>query len=98
MERKIKHLRTDNGLEYFSKQFNKFCRENGITKHKTVKQNPQQNGLAKHMNGTILEKVKFILPNDGLPKRFWREAMVTTCYLINKCLSTIIHLKTPIKM
>ena len=24
--------------------------------------------------------------------------MVTTCYLINKCPSTIIHLKTPIKM
>lgn len=40
-ERKIKYLRTDNGLEFLSTQFNNFCSENGITRHKPVTYTPQ---------------------------------------------------------
>lgn len=34
--KEIKYLRTDNGLEFCSNEFNKFCRENEITRHITV--------------------------------------------------------------
>jgi transposase InsO family protein len=30
LERKIKHLRSDHGVEYFSKIFDEFCDEHGI--------------------------------------------------------------------
>ena len=43
--KRIKRLRTDNGLEYFSEEFNKMSSQNGIARHKTVRNTPQLNGL-----------------------------------------------------
>ncbi|GJW07978.1 retrovirus-related pol polyprotein from transposon TNT 1-94 [Tanacetum coccineum] len=40
IERKIKRLRTDNGLEFFSRDFNDFCRDEGIARHYTVRSTP----------------------------------------------------------
>ena len=34
--RKLKTLRTDNGLEFCSDEFNKYCELNGIQRHRTV--------------------------------------------------------------
>ena len=39
-KKKIKVLRTDNGLEYLSDQFNKFCSNEGIIRHRTVASTP----------------------------------------------------------
>lgn len=75
--RKLKVLRTDNGLEFMSHEFNNFCNKEWILKHKTVRKTPQQNGLAERMNRTILERVRCMLSNVGLPKSFWREAATT---------------------
>ena len=38
--KKVKRIRTDNGLEYFLEQFNKFCVEEGIVRHKTIRGTP----------------------------------------------------------
>lgn len=38
--RHVKLLRTDNGLEYLSEEFNEFCKDNGIRRHKTVRLTP----------------------------------------------------------
>eukprot|EP00253_Pinus_taeda_P025292 PITA_25292 len=48
----IKVLRTDRGGEYISKEFLRFCRENGIHKQFTARYTPQQNGVAKRKNRT----------------------------------------------
>ncbi|KAJ9566010.1 hypothetical protein OSB04_001976 [Centaurea solstitialis] len=56
--KEVKYLRTDNGLEFCSEEFNAYCRKNGITRHRTVAHTPQQNGVAERMNRTILEKKK----------------------------------------
>ncbi|GJT94101.1 BTB/POZ domain-containing protein NPY2 [Tanacetum coccineum] len=64
--RKIKHLRTDNGEEYKNDLFTKFCEDEGIVKHFTVIHTPEQNGMAEHMNQTLLEKVWCMLSNAGL--------------------------------
>ena len=39
--RKIKYLRTDNGLEYRDKEFIRFCELEGITHHFIVKGTPK---------------------------------------------------------
>ena len=70
----LKCLRTDNGLEFLSKDFEKFRKENGIQRHRTVPGNPQQNGVVERMNRTLLEKVRCMLFSSGLPKEFWGEA------------------------
>lgn len=94
---KLKCLRADNGLEFVSEQFNKFCRNLGIQRHGTVIGTPQQNGLAQRMNRTILERVRCMLLGTSAPKSFWGEAATTTVYLINRCTSTIIGFKTPLE-
>ena len=32
----VKYLRTDNGLEFCSEEFNAYCRKNGITRHRNL--------------------------------------------------------------
>lgn len=93
--RKIKRFRTNNGLEFCAKEFNNFCRNEGIARHKTIKDTPQQNDLAEWMNRTILERVRCMLCTARLPRQFWVEAVMTACHLISKCPSTTIGLKTP---
>lgn len=78
--KKIKRLRTDNGLEFCSKEFDRFCKDEGIARHHTVRHTPQQNGVAKRMNKTLLERVRCVLSNAGLSRGFWVN---TVCYLVN---------------
>ncbi|PNX72588.1 copia LTR rider, partial [Trifolium pratense] len=73
-------------------------RKLGIKRHRTVAYTPQQNGLAERMNMTLLEQVRCMLLRAGLPKRFWGEAVNTAAYLINRCPSTRIDLKTPMEV
>ena len=71
MGKKIKRLRTDNGMEFFSSEFDEFCRDEGIARHRTMRRTPQQNGVAEQMNRTLLERARCMLPNAGLSKDFW---------------------------
>ena len=38
--RKVRRLRTNNGLEFCSKKFDDFCTEHDIVRHKTVRHTP----------------------------------------------------------
>ena len=44
--RKLKCLRSDNGGEFKSEEFVKFCRERGIRREYTTPYSPEQNGIA----------------------------------------------------
>ena len=59
--KKVKNLRTDNGLEFCSIEFTHFCKQNGIAKQRICSETSQQNGIAERMNRTILDKVRCIL-------------------------------------
>ena len=54
-EKKIKVLRTDNGTEYGSNEFNDFCNEAGIKRETTTVYTPNKNGVAERNNRTIVE-------------------------------------------
>ncbi|GKE22157.1 retrovirus-related pol polyprotein from transposon TNT 1-94, partial [Tanacetum coccineum] len=54
--RTVKKLRTDNGLEFYNREFKQLCIESGIARHLTVAETPQQNGVAKRMNITLMDK------------------------------------------
>ena len=94
-EKNVKRLRTDNGLEFCSVEFNQFCKDAGIATHLTVRETPQQNGVAERMNQTLLERARCMLSNAGLEKRFWAEAVNTACYLINLGPHTGIECRIP---
>ena len=80
----IKCLRTDNGGEFTSLEFEKYCKYEGIVRHKTHVYTPQQNGVAESMNETLLERARSMLSNANLSQEVWVEVVSTACYLINR--------------
>ena len=68
--RSVKCLRSDNGGEYTSREFQDYCEECGIRRHFSVRGTPQQNGVAERMNRTLLEKARCMRLQAGLPKAF----------------------------
>ncbi|KAL3834104.1 hypothetical protein ACJIZ3_008840 [Penstemon smallii] len=97
-EKKIKCMRTDNGGEYTSNEFDNFCQQEGIKRQFTVAYTPQQNGVAERMDRTLLERTRAMLRTAGIAKSFWAEAVNTACYVIIRSPSTAIDLKTPMEM
>ena len=87
--KKVKVLRSDNGGEFTSQKFIKFCESEGIKRHYTTPGDPQLNGVAE-MNRTLLERTRFLQLTVGLNKRFWAEALSTVVFLINRIPSTVI--------
>eukprot|EP00253_Pinus_taeda_P033139 PITA_33139 len=65
-EKKIKVLRTDNGGEFCSKEFEEFCKKCGIARQKTTPYTPQQNGVAERINKTLMERARSMLSGVGL--------------------------------
>ena len=85
----------NNGLEFCNEEFEMFCKNQGILRHKIVRNTPQQNSLAVRMNRTLLDRVRCMLYSFGLSKHFWGEVVMTACYLVNRTPSSAIDFKTP---
>ena len=74
---KVKKLRTDNGGEYVSTEFEGYLKKEGIEHHYTIPKTPEQNGVSERMNRTLMETVRSMLADSKLPHRFWAEALST---------------------
>jgi len=95
VNKKIKVLRTDNGLEFCNLKFDEYCKKNGIERHRTCTYTPQQNGVAERMNRTLMEKVRCLLNESGLDERFWAEAASTAAYLVNRSPASAVDHNVP---
>jgi hypothetical protein len=45
---------------------------------------PQQNGVVERKNHTLVEMIRMMLDEHRTPRRFWAEAINTTCYISNQ--------------
>ena len=88
-------MRSDNGGEYTSNEFQAYSKEHGIKHELTVPDNPEQNGRAERPNRSIVEKVRCLLMDSGLSKGFWAEAAATSVYLLNRHPRKVLSGKTP---
>lgn len=66
----MKAFRSDNGEEYIFKTFIWFLNDNGMEKQTSIMYTPQQNGVAKHTNHTIVEMAMSMLRAQNLYKSF----------------------------
>ncbi|KAH9733925.1 retrovirus-related pol polyprotein from transposon TNT 1-94-like protein [Citrus sinensis] len=57
-----------------------------------------ENDVAERMNRTLLEKVRCMLSNAGLDKKFWAETVSYASHLVNRLPSAVIGGKTPMEM
>ena len=92
---KLKTLRTDNGGEYTSNKFKKHLKDEGIRYKKTVPKIPQQNGVAKRLNRTLVELARSMFLAINLLKCYWAEAVSTAVYLKNHYPTKAVQGKTP---
>nr|GEW92169.1 hypothetical protein [Tanacetum cinerariifolium] len=92
---RVKVIRCDNGTEFKNKEMNQLCEVKGIIRHYSVARTPQQNGVAKRRNRTLIKEVKTMLADSKMPTTFWAEAVDTACYVQNRVLVTKPHNKTP---
>ena len=58
---KIKCIRSDNGGEFISNEFNKFCETHGIKRNFSAAKTPQQNGVVERKKGIIKEVARTTL-------------------------------------
>ena len=79
--REVKILRSDNGGEYTSKEFNSYLITEGIKHEQTTPHTPQQNGVAERLNRTLIEGVQTMLADSKLLHQFWAVALATMVYL-----------------
>jgi transposase InsO family protein len=88
-------LRTYNGGEFESLQFEDFCKEAGIKRQLTVPYNPQQHGVAERKSKTICEATKAMMFDQDLPNSLWAEATSIALYIKSRCPHAILKDKTP---
>jgi len=72
-EEDVKVLRSDNGGEYTSNNYAKFCAQRGISHEFTVPYYPKQNRVAKWMSRTIMEGARSMLYQAKLPLESFRS-------------------------
>ena len=93
--RQIKIFRSDNGREYVNASMKASMERDGICHQTTCTYTPEQNGVAERMNRIIVEKVRSMLNDAQLPKRFWAEEVNPAVYLINRSPTRALNDITP---
>ena len=96
--KRLKVLRSDNGGEYTSKEFEEHLKRNGIVHQRTIPKCPEQNGTAERQNRTLMEMVGSMLASSKLPRRFWAEALNTATYLRNRCPTRALEGISPVEL
>ncbi|GJS97472.1 putative ribonuclease H-like domain-containing protein [Tanacetum coccineum] len=69
-----------------------------IRREYSVARTPQQNGVAKMRNRTLIEAARTMLADSKLPTTFWAKAFSTACYVQNRVLVVKPHNKTPYEL
>nr|GEX65998.1 putative RNA-directed DNA polymerase [Tanacetum cinerariifolium] len=85
---KVKIIRSDNGTEFKNNDLNHFYGMKGVKRKFSVPKTPQQNGIAKRKNGTLIEVARAMLADSLLSIPFWADAVNTACYVQNRVLVT----------
>ncbi|GJW77937.1 ribonuclease H-like domain-containing protein [Tanacetum coccineum] len=84
IDKRVKVIRCDNETEFKNKEMNQFCERKCIKREFSVARTPQQNGVEKRKNRTLIEVARTMLADSKLHTTFWVKAVNTVCYLQNK--------------
>ncbi|GFY25252.1 retrovirus-related Pol polyprotein from transposon TNT 1-94 [Trichonephila clavipes] len=82
-DKRIKKIRTDNGLEFVNEQLDTYLANSGIFHEKTISYNIESNGKAERANRVLLERTRSLLYENKLPLKFWAEAISCSTQVSN---------------
>jgi len=72
--RKLQILRDDKGGEYSSGEFDRFLADAGVQREHSIRDTPQQLGVAEQLNRTLDEGITTLLSQSGLSRVWWEDA------------------------
>lgn len=92
---KILCLQTNWGGEY--RRLNNFFQQIGIEHHVSCPHTHQQNGSVERKHRHIVEMGLTLLSQSSMPIRFWDEAFLIACHLINHLPTRVLQNCSPIE-
>ncbi|GKA44267.1 retrovirus-related pol polyprotein from transposon TNT 1-94 [Tanacetum coccineum] len=88
-------VRTDKGTEFLNKTLHAYFAKEGIRHETSTGRTPEQNGIVKRRNRTLVEAAQTMLSATKVPLFFWAKAIATSCFTQNRSLVIPRHEKTP---
>nr|GEY56290.1 hypothetical protein [Tanacetum cinerariifolium] len=82
----VRIVRTDKGTEFLNKTLHAYFASEGIQHQTSVARTPEQNGVVKRRNRTLVEATGTMLSATKVPLFFGAEAIATTCFKQNRSL------------
>jgi hypothetical protein len=81
---KVMKIRSDNDSKFKNTQVEDFLNEEGIKQEFLTPYTPQQNGVAKRKNCTLIEMTRTMLDEYKTSDHFWAEGVNTACHATNR--------------
>ncbi|KAG5456611.1 MAG: ribonuclease H-like domain-containing protein [Olpidium bornovanus] len=69
----IKVHRSDRGGEFMSDSYQEWLKAHGKRIETTVRETPQQNGIAERINRTLADRARSTMVAAKLPQKLWDE-------------------------
>nr|GEU49912.1 hypothetical protein [Tanacetum cinerariifolium] len=98
LKAQILMIRTDNGTKFKNKKLRAFYAKLDIVHKTPIARMPQQNGIVKLSNRTLVEAARIMLIFSKAPEFLWAEAIATACFTLNFSIVHTRHNKTPYEL
>nr|GFA95068.1 hypothetical protein [Tanacetum cinerariifolium] len=95
LQAQVRVVRTDKGTEFLNQTLYAYFAAEGIQHQTSVARTPEQNGVVKGRNRTLVEAARTMLSAAKVPLFFWAEAIATACFTQNRSLVIPRYEKTP---
>ncbi|GJZ76167.1 retrovirus-related pol polyprotein from transposon TNT 1-94 [Tanacetum coccineum] len=83
LKAQILKIQTDNGTKFKNEKLQTFYAKLGIVHNTSIARTPQQNGVVKRRNHTLVEAARTMLFFSKTPEFLWAEAIATACFTQN---------------
>nr|GEW95365.1 Gag-Pol polyprotein [Tanacetum cinerariifolium] len=82
----VRIIRTDKGTKFLNKTLHAYFASEGILHQTSVARTPEQNGVVKRPNRTLVEAARTMLNVAKVPLFFWAEAIATKGFFTKRSL------------
>ena len=91
----IKKFHADNVRKFIANILKNYYVQKNINSTYSASYTSQQNDAAERINRTLINKVKTMLTQSKLPRKYWNEAVLTASYFYNWISHLAINFTTP---
>nr|GFC56225.1 putative ribonuclease H-like domain-containing protein [Tanacetum cinerariifolium] len=78
LQAQVRVVRTNKGIEFLNQTLHAYFAAEGILHQTSIARTPEQNGVVKRRNRTLVEAARTMLSAAKVPLFFWDEAIATT--------------------